>query len=98
MREDFERRSESRAGQSAIPIFTKARGYLDGPLAASGSFGSSPTTAVMSVWKKISGTWQDTGEDITVTNRDPSLEADATAYFQAWQDGDEWVPDWAGCS
>ena len=100
MNDEIKRRPDASGGPRAIPYLPDyfVEGYLDGPISASGSLGSSPTTATLSVWRVVGGTWQDTGENVTLTNRDPTLEADASAFVQAFESRGEWRPFWVGCS
>ena len=74
-----------------------ARGYLDGALSAASSAGATAATATMSVWAVIADVWTDTGNDVTITNRDTTLTLDAGDYVVAVVIGGEWTPIWGSC-
>ena len=73
------------------------RGYLDGALSAASSAGATAATATLSVWAVRDGTWQDTGRNVTVTNRDTTLSLAAGKYVTAKVIGGEWTIDWVSC-
>lgn len=73
-------------------------GKLDGDLAQATSFGTSPSTATMSVWgKDASGNMVDTGRNETVVNRFERIGLTSGAIVHAeWIDG-EWRVYAADC-
>lgn len=75
-------------------------GYLDEDLEAYPS-GNPPsgTTASMNVYRydPRNDVFEDSGENITVTNRDKSLSADSGVYVQVRRTGNEYRPIWVGC-
>ena len=89
------------AARNPIPVrpqgFTPApraflEGVLDGDLAAATDL-NTPTTATLSVWRlSTAGVMADSGEDVTVTNRDPLTSASAGDYLQVMRAVGEWRP------
>ena len=74
------------------------QGKLDGALAAATAFADNPSTATLSVWhKNASGNYEDSGRNVTVTNRFEQLSFSAGQIMRvAYIDG-EWQPTAADC-
>lgn len=77
-------------------------GTLDGALTAPTSPLTAPTTAVVSIWQYVGGTsgpreFEVSSRNVTITNRDPSLTADAGVFVRIEHVSGEWVPYWVGC-
>ena len=74
------------------------QGKLDGSLAAATSFANGPGTATLSVWHKDAlGNYEDSGRNVTVTNRFENLSFAAGQIMRvAYIDG-EWQPTAADC-
>lgn len=65
--------------------FQIIEGILDGDLAKSTSSGQTETTATLSVWRGSGASWQDTGTNITVTNRSDTYSAKSGEYLQVYE-------------
>ncbi len=101
---DFESRLNTRMrlqqrrviGASGVSV---VEGYLDGALAASSGSGTTATTATLSKWRvNTEGTWEDTGDNVTVTNRDDTLSGGISDFCIALKINGEWRPIWVECA
>ena len=76
-------------------------GYLDEDLDVYPS-GNPPngTTASVNVFRydPRNDVYEDTGENVTMTNRDPSLSASSGVYVQMRRTGNEYRAIWVGCN
>lgn len=71
---------------------------------ATGGFGQSTgggtaeATGTLNVYKGSGNDWADSGDTVTVTNRDDTLNGPEGAYCIAARINGEWRPIWVGCA
>lgn len=106
MRDDFNRRNRTRPGMDGASGgggTQLKRGYLSSGLTAATGGGASAGTGTMDVWGKTDlGLWNDTGENITITNRDTTLTGASGDFVIVAKFGTganvEWQVIWISCT